>query len=233
MNSLTLDPCPFCGSKEVQLVKITKMPYEMSRYWKGIPLKVECCSCGASSSVCETAHDALARWNTRNNLGGMRLDNNGREICKGDWVEYGGRCSRVSIVGEGAYAILSDGTVATNLSHCTLCPLAYDKEPLLIDETVYNRHTGTPYKVAGFSKLSSESECDVVVGVEGTHIKQSIAPFDLVHRYVDSWKKLEQDSTLKPKDYLKQRRIKASSESKQAAMIADLVARAKKLANDK
>lgn len=57
-----------------------------------------------------------------------------------------------------------------------------------------------------------------------------ICPADLLLFPPDSWEKLERDATLAPRDYLQARGIGERKEGRIATMMADLVGRAKALA---
>jgi|TARA_R100000995_G_C3397767_1_gene83441 Lar family restriction alleviation protein len=49
------DPCPFCGSKDVQAECLSSIDL----YW------FECWSCGASGGSGENFDEAIAKWNER------------------------------------------------------------------------------------------------------------------------------------------------------------------------
>ena len=51
-----LEHCPFCGSKDVELVML---------FEGGEHFIIACQECGARSSPCITAAETVKRWNTR------------------------------------------------------------------------------------------------------------------------------------------------------------------------
>ena len=66
----------------------------------------------------------------------------------------------------------------------------------------------------------------VAVGENYTHC----GPSDLLLYPPDSWEQLEHDATLVPRDYLQARGIEKCKDGRIATMMADLVSRAKALA---
>jgi hypothetical protein len=56
---MTLRPCPFCGSHNVDLLDFSNLPYEdSSRYWVQ-------CECSAGGANCDNAEEAKRLWNNR------------------------------------------------------------------------------------------------------------------------------------------------------------------------
>lgn len=71
-------------------------------------------------------------------------------------------------------------------------------------------------------------ECTWRVVVKGCYTHYAAS--DLLLSPPDSWERLEHDATLAPRDYLQARGIEERKDGRIATMMADLVARAKALA---
>lgn len=56
---MELKPCPFCGSRDVEMFDAGGDPYSFSM------LYVHCNNCNADSKMCDSIDDAVAAWNRR------------------------------------------------------------------------------------------------------------------------------------------------------------------------
>lgn len=85
---------------------------------------------------------------------------------------------------------------------------------------------GTKSKVACFSYWQNGPNWTVIIcDLFGNH-----ATSDFLLYPPDSWEQLEHDATLAPRDYLQSRGLEEQKDGRIATMMADLVSRAKALA---
>lgn len=102
---------------------------------------------------------------------------------------------------------------------------AEGREIPLNTKYLYNKN-GMQVKVCCFSYWPQQDKFQVTV----SNLFGDCATSDLLLSPPDSWEKLEHDATLAPRDYLQARSIEERNGRRIATMMADLVSRAKALA---
>lgn len=219
-----LKPCPFCGSEDVRTFETN------DRDWYAT-----CDGCGANTSYWSTEDEVRRRWNSRAEGQGIPYpcDKHGTRIDIGDYVWDGDVCAQAvsftRVEDDQEWLVSYEWDVKHHISPCsnvTACPLGADGKPLLVGEAVY-RKDGHRVVVAEYMPMSGE----MGMIVDTSDITSYwIKPDKLTHEAPDSWEKLGEDSRLAPRDYLEARSIECGQGERIATMMADLVARAKRLA---
>ena len=103
---------------------------------------------------------------------------------------------------------------------------AVGREIPLDTKFLYHKN-GEMSEVAGFSYLRRNNNKWTVILYGGL---QNYTTSSLLLFPPDSWEKLEHDATLAPRDYLQSRGLEERKDGRIATMMADLVSRAKALA---
>ena len=95
-----------------------------------------------------------------------------------------------------------------------------------LDTKVMYDSLGNEYRVLAWFYLPSAGEWSMTT----THSKTSYVPEALSLSRPDSWERLEEDARKAPREYIEGRGITAGRDGRVAAMVGDIVRRAKALA---
>ncbi|WP_417060324.1 hypothetical protein [Ellagibacter isourolithinifaciens] len=139
----------------------------------------------------------------------------------GEWAIW---CSREGIDGR------LSGSYGERVERPAPKVLDADGVPIKVGNTVYFVDgNGRALIVERIDANDGEPAVDLVYAGERIHW-HSANPEKLTHERPDSWKRIEEDAKLAPRDYLEKRGMNPEKTERIASMMADLVRRAKALA---